>query len=159
MTTKSFRGMMQEDEVDVIPLSTNTGKIGYRITKMQIMPVDVGGAVNTANEATVQIYSIKTSADSQAALTNANIDFSDNTLLGVAYFTRDQGVVAINSETIIFDNTKFNQDVFIVYKDSQTNNVGFNYYIEMETSMLSSDENTVDTLKDIRNIEANNLIQ
>jgi hypothetical protein len=155
MPIKSFRGMMQENQVDVIPLSTNTGKVGYRITKMQVMPVDTGGASNTSNEATIQIYSIKNTADAQAALTNANIDFSDNTLLGVAYFTRDQGVVAVNSETIIFDNTKFNQDVFIVYKDSQTNNVGMNYYIEMEASTLSLDENTVATLKDIRNIVSN----
>ena len=152
MTIKSFRGMMQEDQVDTVPLSTNTGSMGYKITKMQIMPVDTGGAVNTSNEATIQIYSIKSSADTQAGLTHASVDFSDNTLLGVAYFNRDQGVVAVNSKTVIFDNIKFNQDIYLVYKDSQNNTIGFNYYIELEQMRLALDENTVATLKDIRNI-------
>ena len=154
MATKSFRGMMQKDQVDTIPLSTKTGTTGYRITKLQVMPVDIGGNVNTSNETSIQIYSIESSAAAQAALTHQNIDFSNNTLLGVGYFTRDQGVVAVNSETIIFDNTKFNQDVYVVYKDSQTNTIGMNYYIEMEQMPLSLDENTVATLKDIRNIKS-----
>jgi hypothetical protein len=152
MPIKSFRGMMKEDQVDIIPLSTRTGGIGYTIKKIQVMPVDVGGANNTSNEATIQIYSVLSSANAQKALTNASIDFSDNTLLGVGYFTRDQGVVAVNSETIIFDNMTFNQDIYVVYKDSQTNNVGMNYYIEMEQIKLDLNENTVATLRDIRNV-------
>lgn len=144
--------MMQEDTIDELPLATNTGKVGYKITKMQIMPVDTGGASNTSNEATIQIYSLKKSATAQKDLTNANINFEDHTLLGVAYFTRDQGVVAVNSETIIFDNATFNQDVFVVYKDSQTNNVGMNYYVEMEALKLSDLEATYHTLQSLRTI-------
>ena len=151
MTIKSFRGMMQEDQVDTVPLSTNTGSIGYKITKMQIMPVDTGGAVNTSNEATIQIYSINSSADTQAGLTHGSVDFSDNTLLGVGVFSSQAAAQTYPEDmTIIFDNMVFNQDIYITAKAEQGTNV--NYYIELEATKLALDENTVATLKDIRNI-------
>ncbi len=153
MPIKSFRGMIQEDQVETVHLHTNTGSTGYKIKSLRIMPVDTGGATNTANEATVQIFTIPNAATTQAGLTHASIDFSDQTLIGVAYFLRDQGVVAVTSETIIFDNVTFNQDVYIVYKDSQTNVMGMNWHMELEQVKLDLNENTVATLKDIRNIE------
>ena len=52
--------------------------------------------------------------------------------------------------TIIFDNMVFNQDIYITAKAEQGTNV--NYYIELEATKLALDENTVATLKDIRNI-------
>jgi hypothetical protein len=147
----TFRERIYEDQVERINLHTNDGLKGYKISKFQIMPVDTGGSGNTSNEATMQLYSVEANAIAQAALTNAVVDFSDPTLIGVAFFLRDQGTVAITSETIIFDNLKFNQDVFVVYKDSQTNNEGMNYHIELEEMKLDLNEQTVATLKNIRN--------
>jgi hypothetical protein len=46
----------------------------------------------------------------------------------------------------------FNQDIYISNVDSIGSNA-MNYYIELEQSTLSLDENTVATLKDIRNIQ------
>jgi hypothetical protein len=153
MPIKSFRGMIQEDQVETVHLHTNDGSTGYKIKSLMVMPVDTGGSVNTANEATLQVYTTNTEAIRQAALTHASVDFSNQTLIGVAYFLRDQGVVAITSETIIFDTLTFNQDIYLVYKDSQTNAVGLNWHIELEQVKLDLNENTVATLKDIRNIE------
>jgi transcriptional regulator of aromatic amino acid metabolism len=152
MPIKSFRGMTQEDAIERVHLHTNDGSTGYKIKALRIMPVDTGGNVNTANEATLQIFTIEEDAVTQAGLAHASVDFSNPTLIGVAYFLRDQGVVAITSETIIFDNVTFNQDIYVVYKDSQTNNVGMNWHIELEQVKLDLNENTVATLKDIRNI-------
>ena len=146
MPIKSFAGMLQEDDIQKINLSTNDGSIGYKIHKFQGMPFDTGGAVNTANEAVLKIFSIPQTAASQ------DVDFSDQTLLGVVYFLRDQGVVAVTSDTIIFDNKIFNQDIFVTYADAQTNTKGFNYYIELEQVRLDLNEATVATLQDIRNI-------
>ena len=53
--------------------------------------------------------------------------------------------------TIVFDNTTFNQDIFVTLK-GHDHTTDVNYYIELEQVKLSLDENTVATLKDIRNI-------
>ena len=56
-------------------------------------------------------------------------------------------------QTIIFDNVKFNQDIFITYYDVSTSNDDMNYHIELEKMKLNSDEATVATLKDMRGRE------
>ena len=144
MTTKSFRGLIADDATDIISLHTNDGSVGYRITKFEIMPSKIG--VNHHN-AVVQIFSIN---DGTAPSTT--IDFSDNTLLAAARYVDRVNVEM--SEATIFDNMKFNQDIYIKYKDVDAG-TEINYYIELETSSLSLDENTVATLKDIRNIKSN----
>ena len=138
----SFRGTILDGEQDRIPLKTNNGLTGYKIRKFQIMPVDTGTG---SNEAAVSLWKVPQAAAPQL------IEFSDNRLLGCAYFLRDQAVVAITSETIIFDNEKFNQDIYVNYSDAQGSTAEMNYYIEMEQMKLNLDEQTVATLKDIRN--------
>ena len=54
----------------------------------------------------------------------------------------------------IFDNMTFNQDIYVTYKDDETAGKFINYYIELEQVKLDLNENTVATLKDIRNILA-----
>ena len=46
----------------------------------------------------------------------------------------------------------FNQDVYVTFKKTAGTSPT-NYYIELEQVKLALDENTVATLKDIRNIE------
>ena len=47
----------------------------------------------------------------------------------------------------------FNQDIYVTMKDSSTGE-SCNYYIELEQMKLNLDEQTVATLKDIRNVGA-----
>ena len=47
----------------------------------------------------------------------------------------------------------FNQDIYVTHKDVAVGQT-VNYYIELEQIKLDLNENTVATLKDIRNIEA-----
>ena len=56
-----------------------------------------------------------------------------------------------NSQTVIFDNEIFNQDIYVCHK-AVTGTHPINYYIELEQIRLDLSENTVATLKDIRNI-------
>ena len=139
--SKSYRGLIKDGEQQVINLKTNTGLTGYQIRKFQIMPYNF----NEADEYTVQIW--KTEQTSIAT----NQDFSDNRLLAVAYFGTD-GADVVNDSIVIFDNEKFNQNIFVVCKTQSGKDV--NYYIEMDQMKLSLDEQTVATLKDIRNIGA-----
>ena len=142
MPIKSFRGKMIDGAIDQISLHTNDGSTGYRIKKVQCVPENPG---TTNTEHVFKIYKIP-----QTAVTGS-IDFSDNTLLASVYLSsRDDRYGGDN--IIVFDNETINQDIYLTHDD--TNNAGaVNYYIELETVKLSLDENTVATLKDIRNIE------
>lgn len=137
---RSFRGKIANDGLETIHLHTNTGTTGYRIVKMDVIGQEPMG---TDQEAVLKIFSIP-----QTAATNT-IDFSDNTLLAVAFYENDAATAFFGDKHIIFDNVKFNQDIYITCKSS----VGsINYYMELEVLKLDLTENTVATLKDIRNI-------
>lgn len=142
MTTKSFRGKLASGAQETISLHTNNGSTGYRITKFQILP-DAWGAAT--QEISVQVYTIPGKTASNA------IDFSDNTLLAVACQTYNLSAnTAGDVPVVVFDNVTFNQDIYVVAFDADGNAV--NYHIELEQVKLNLDENTVATLKDIRNI-------
>tara|TARA_Y100001963_G_scaffold37143_1_gene51956 strand:- start:83 stop:532 length:450 start_codon:yes stop_codon:yes gene_type:complete len=141
MPIKSFRGKMTNDTMDTINLHTNNGSVGYRIKKFQVMQ-----ATDADVEATIKIYSVE-----QTANTN-DIDFSDNTLLAAAYFTSSSsGQVYPEDQTVVFDNMVFNQDIYITLR-GHNYAADVNYYLELEQVKLDLNENTVATLKDIRNI-------
>ena len=141
MPIKSFRGKMTNDTMDTINLHTNNGSVGYRIKKFQVMQ-----ATDADVEATIKIYSVE-----QTANTN-DIDFSDNTLLAAAYFTSSgSGQVYPEDQTVVFDNMVFNQDIYITLRGHNFA-ADVNYYLELEQVKLDLNENTVATLKDIRNI-------
>ena len=144
MPIKSFRGLIADDQTDTISLHTNNGSVGYKIKKFEIIPSLVG--VNHMN-AVVQIFTVDDNT-----VPNTTIDFSNPTLLAAARYV-DRVSVEM-SEATIFDNMVFNQDIIIKYKDVDAGQ-SINYYIELETMPLALDENTVATLKDIRNIKSN----
>ena len=144
MVVKSFRGKISDGGIDTISLHTNNGSIGYKINKFQIMPNNPG---NLEAELVCKIFSVP-----QTAPAVNTIDFQDNTLLAVAIYGANSASALINSDVVVFDNTIFNQDIYVTAIDiEQTSEC--NYYIELEMVKLDLNENTVATLKDIRNIE------
>ena len=145
MTIKSFRGQIADNTIDTISLSTNNGSTGYRIVKFNLMQVQPGEKVG---EHIVKIFSIPQST------TSGVVDFSDNTLLGAGHLKTHTSEIYADTITIVFDNILFNQDIYITHTDVKSTGTDepINYYIELEQVKLSLDENTVATLKDIRNI-------
>jgi len=141
---KTFRGMMVNDAQDTIVLHTNDGSTGYKVVKFQIIPT-TPGAVDV--EYVVKIYKV-----SQSSVT-ATVDFSDNTLLGAAFLSDANSIAYTGYETIIFDRETFNQDIYVTVSEVGGSGVACNYYIELEQVKLDLNENTVATLKDIRNKE------
>jgi hypothetical protein len=93
----------------------------------------------------MKIYSVEQST------IDGNVDLSDQTLLAVNYNKMGNVVTDNDDRTIIIDNAKVNQDLFVTYTDVSGNQNACNYYIELEQMDLSLDEATVATLKDIRN--------
>jgi len=138
---KTFRGLIADNTIDTVTLHTNNGSMGYRIVKFQVMPYNL----NSSGEAAIKIYKIP-----QTTAT-FDFDFSDNTLLAAAYYTVNASADSYPEDHhVIFDQEIFNQDIYITHKNND--NVPMNYYIELEQVKLDLSENTVATLKDIRNI-------
>ena len=146
MPVKSFRGKIGQQEQETIHLHTNNGSTGYRINKFQLFPDQPG---TSTVENVVQIFKIQQSSVPAAGA--ATVDFSDNTLLAAAFYNGEAaGEYYLN---VIFDNEIFNQDIYVTHTNNQSG-ASVNYYIELEQIKLSLDENTVATLKDIRNIKS-----
>jgi len=136
---KSFRGELDDGEIETIRLSTNNGLIGYLIKKFQLMPLAPG---TITQELVAKIYSVK-----QTTATGT-VGFDDPTLLAAAVYAQHADSWATDS-SVIFDNVAINQDIYITVDDSQ-NAGGSNYYIELEQVKLDLSEATVATLKDMR---------
>lgn len=150
MPIKSFRGKLVNSSQDTISLHTNNGATGYKIKKFQVMPED---PFTGNTEYVCKIYTISQSLTSLSA----TIDFSDNTLLAVAAVNDTAGWGGnLPDDNIIFDNTTFNQDIYISLKNASGTDA-LNYHLELEQIKLDLTENTVATLKDIRNIEASSV--
>jgi len=139
---KTFRGLLTSAQQDTIHLKTNKGDIGYKIVKFQIMPGEPGGTSDF--EGVVKIF--KTS---QTAF-DSSVDFSNNTLLAAAYYQDNVGEHYPSSIDIVFDQETFNQDIYISYVKN-TGSQLCNYYLELEQFKLDMNENTVATLKNIKN--------
>ena len=145
---KTFRGQIATGTVDTIVLHTNDGSIGYRIVKFQVIP-KIPENVNEEN--TMQIFTDQPNALTAAG--NGEINFADQTLLAVAYYSSATGTAAAPEDmTVIFDSSVFNQDIYIGSKSS----ANMNYYLELEQMKLDINSNTLATLKDMRNTASPN---
>jgi len=137
---KTFRGLIAAGGQDTILLHTIDGSTGYRIKKFQVIPKS---PTDNTVEAVVQIWKVPTTATDQ-------VDFSDQTLLGTAFYNQDSTAANNVTDVIIFDQDIFNQDIYVTNVEGLSSSL-MNYYIELEQIRLSDNENTVATLKDIRN--------
>ena len=146
MPIKSFRGKLADGSIETVSLHTNTGSTGYRIVKLNLFAAKPGAA---SQESVVKIYKIPQST------ADGEVDFSDNTMLAAGYLLNH--LTATDNPAYmytLFDNEIFNQDIYITHSEVK-NAEEVNYYIELESMPLALDENTVATLKDIRNIKSN----
>jgi len=146
---KTFRGMIADGTQDTIVLHTNDGSTGYRIVKLQVI---TNQPTTASAESVVKVYKVEqTSID-------YFVDFSDNTLLAVALWSTNASAESNPEDTtVIFDREIFNQDIYITH-DTTTGSEPCNYYLELEQVKLDINENTVATLKDIRNKELRTMI-
>jgi len=145
MPIKTFRGQLADGATDIINLHTIDGSTGYRIVKFELMMYNPAG---DDAENTINIW--KTSAAAAAA--TKYIDFSQNELLAAGYIENSSAPYYPEDSTIIFDKEIVNQDIYITNTVGDAASEGINYYIELEQVKLDLNENTVATLKDIRNI-------
>lgn len=139
---KTFRGLIVDGGQDTIVLHSNNGSTGYRIVKLQVM---TAAPFTESEEHILKIYKVsQTTSD-------GTVDFSDQTLLATAIInSHSSGYSDPSIPVIVFDRDIVNQDIYITHVDVQSTKE-LNYYIELEQVKLDMNENTVATLKDIRN--------
>jgi hypothetical protein len=138
----SYRSLMADGDIQTIPLHTNNGKTGYKITKLELLPQKPG---QTDHRFVIQIFKVKPSA------VTGTVDFTDNTLLAAGEIEDNGAAHYPNSSAgIVFDNEVFNQDIYVTMKDISTGEL-CNYYIELEQMDLSEDEALVAIVKNLRN--------
>jgi len=128
MPIKTFRALLNDGDQLTIPLHRAGSNKGFRIHKLQVMPNDVDAS--TSHEDSVQIWKQK-----QAAAV-ADIDFSNDALLGAAYYVRSLNpsspyVALISDETVVF--------IYVTYKSGQGGQ-SINYYLELEEVTMSGPE-------------------
>jgi hypothetical protein len=145
--TIGYKAKLDDGDIMELSLATMKGKVGYRISKFQVMPFDP----TTDNmEATIKIYKKK-----QATATNT-IDFGDSTILAAAYIENHDGTSAGFSNftnAVVFDHETFNQNIYITLQaGSGAGTSGVNFYIELEKLDLSDIEATYHTLQSIRTL-------
>ena len=140
----SYKGQIAIGEQERIRLKTKDGKTGYKITKFQII---ISDTTDTSYQLVAQIF--KTDPKTATAGT-AIMDFTNSDLLAVAHNDAENNFN--NGEVIIFDNEKFNQDIFINVFDTDGGTTAANYYIELEAMPLSDLETTMLTLQSIRQV-------
>jgi hypothetical protein len=145
MKTISYRGQLPVGTQAKIDLKTNKGKVGYRITKFQIIS-ETPGTNNI--ELIGQIFK-----KTQEGLIGPVVNFDNQDLMAVAFHVTQYGP----QTDIIFDNSVTNQNIFITMTDQSGNTVPGNYYIELETMDLSDVESTMLTLKSLRDIASKGL--
>ena len=139
MPIKSFRGKLANEVIETVNLHTPDGSTGYRIVKLEVVGQQPGGFTQ---ESTLQINTISKTPTSE-------IDFSDQTLLGTAYWSSNAVSENFSEDsTVIFDNVIFNQDIYVSHFGTADSNL--NYHIELEQVKLDLNEATVATLKDMR---------
>ena len=143
MSIKTFRGLLADGDQQTISLHTNNGAIGYRIKQLQII-------TKTPYQTNEAEHIVKIFSTPQTAI-DGTVDMSDTTLLAVAITNNAKaGYETFIGQQIIFDNSVTNQDMYITHFESHASEP-CNYYIELEQVRLDLNENTVATLKDIRN--------
>ena len=139
---KSFRGKVADGEIQRIKLSTSNGLTGYKMVKLFIVGEDPEAETE---EFTVKVFTIEPSS------VTASIDFNDPTLLAMAYLDQNSSSADQPPPLIVFDQMKFNQDIYVTNKSAGGRTA--NFYIELEQFKFDINEATVATLKDMRGRE------
>ena len=141
---KTFRGLLADGAQIKINLSTNQGMIGYRINKLQILPKR---PFAESAEHVVKVFSVEQDS------VDAEINFDSPTLLAATVINNhSSGYDTPLVPTIIIDDVKVNQDIYITHSETQATE-DCNYYLELERVKLDLNEATVATLKDMRGRE------
>jgi hypothetical protein len=139
----SYRGTLAMGTEEKIRLKTIKGKIGYKITKFDMLTTTPG----TGN--VEMVGKITKVPDPNIGPT---VQFTDLDMLAVNYLRDGTTNERPYTQVIIFDNEITNQNIFVNIDDAGGATTACNYLIELEAFSISDLEATQLTLKNIRTI-------
>jgi hypothetical protein len=140
MVVKTFRGLLADGAQEKISLSTIDGKVGYQITKFQVMGYEPG---ITTQESVVMVWKKEQGTPSGV------VNFSNGDLLATGLVLLHDSSAYQFTTDVIFDAEIINQDIYITHKDVDTGQP-CNYYLELEIIPLTDQGAEFTTLKDIK---------
>ena len=144
MSIKTFRSRIADGDTKRIRLGTNNGLTGYKVKKFQCIGADLFGS--QSHEIVFKLFT------AEPGTPTAEVNLDNPLLIAVTtYSSHDNAHLYGEDTTIIIDNVKFNQDVYVTLVNKQGNPA--NFYLELEQVKLNIDEATVATLKDMRGRE------
>jgi len=114
----SFRGLLGDGAQDEINLERQNVNLAYRIVKFQLMPYQMGVAVDSM---------VKVFREEQTSI-NGIVDFTDTDLLAAG---ANYNATYEIDHIVVFDNILFSRNIFITHHES-TGSSSVNYYIELE---------------------------
>tara|TARA_Y100001963_G_C6433449_1_gene288113 strand:- start:49 stop:483 length:435 start_codon:yes stop_codon:yes gene_type:complete len=142
---KTFKGLMADEQIQRIKLSSNNGLIGYKIKKFNMLPEQAGSSDHR--------FVMKIFTNEQTGTPDGIVNFNNPQLIAASAIEDNGASHYPHSMTqIVIDNKVINQDIYITLKDLSTGE-SCNYYLELEQIKLSVDEAAVATLKDMRGRE------
>ena len=147
MSEKTFRIQVDDEGTGIVPIRRVDGSIGYQIKSMQVIPRD---PTDNNTEYIVKVFSTTGNAVSDT------VDFDDTSLIAVAYYSNSSTAGSGPLDVLIFDDVIFNQDIQITASGDSTA-TPMNVIIKVKEMQLSIVENTLTTLRNIRDIAADRL--
>jgi len=118
----SFRGLLADGGQDKIRIEGATGEIAWRITKFALIGKTPG---SMTIEGVVKVYR------EEQTTVDGDVNFKDNELLAAGYYVDNTSAGSPGYETIIFDNSLFNRNIWVTGFDASVGET-INYYIELE---------------------------
>lgn len=135
---------MSHQEVTYIPLAALDGTLGYRITKLELMPKNFGSSTDELRS-TVKLFTNKQTSASR------EINFDDGRLVAAAVIGMDTNVELYPlNMSATFDAVPFNQDLYVTHHNDHGDEKEVNVYFEIEQFELSSLEASTLCLKNMR---------
>jgi hypothetical protein len=147
--TITYRFLIEHKQKIRLFLAGLEGEIGYRVTKLELMPKNFG---NTSNEleSTVRLYTVDPGVHTTGW--NGETNFDDSSVVAVATIgmdaTADVYPMIMNTT---MDAVPFNQDLWVVHWNNHGDANEVNLYIEIEQFPLTSLEASTLCLKNMRN--------
>lgn len=130
---KTFKGKIAHQGQDKVYLSGGEQGMGYRISRFQVIPKS---PTDSSIEALMLIWKEK-----QLVLTD-QVDFTNDSLIGVAFYNQDSTAANNISDIIIFDHEVVNQDLYITNIEGISSS-DMNYFLELEEVKMSSGQQAV----------------
>ena len=133
---KKFSGLIPNLGLERIYLAGVESGKGFKVKDLQIISSQPG-AIDY--EYIVQVYMTKRTSTGLYD----NIDFTKDDLLAVAYLSGDTSETHSDFQTVIFDETVFNQDIYISTADISGSTLPVNYMLTLEEVKMSDNESAV----------------